>query len=117
MRNILRLSLISALSMSAFAVHADPIEQDTQVRVSAAQTAPLNSLEFKQVRGDYALADGRELQVSGDARHPVAKLGDRRPTALTRVADNQFASADKSMSMTFDPATETVTVRVAKTQM
>lgn len=117
MRTIISLSLFSALTLSAAAAQAASSE-DTQVRVSAAQgSAPLNSLEFKQVRGDYALADGRALQVSGDARHPVAKLGDNRATALTRVGDNQFASADKSMSMTFDPATETVTVKVAKTQM
>ena len=114
MRPIIPLAFFSAMTLAAVSAGAAPPDQDsdTRVHVTAFQHAgPMNSLEFREVRGDYALADGRELQILGDARRPYAKLGDRRPVALTRIADNRFAAVDRSISMTFDPATETVTVR------
>lgn len=114
MRPFISLALFSAMTLAAAGASAAPADQDSDARVhvTAFQHAgPMNSLEFKEVRGDYALADGRELQILGDARRPYAKLGDHRPIALTRIADNQFAAVDRSISMTFDPATETVTVK------
>jgi hypothetical protein len=114
MRFLTPLALFSTIALVAVNAGAAPPDQDADARVhvTAFQHAgPMNSLEFKGVRGDYALADGRELQILGDARRPYVKLGDRRPVALTRIADNQFAAADRSISMTFDPAHETVTVK------
>lgn len=115
MRNpLIPLALFSVAALAAGIANAAPPEQDNDARVHVTafqHTGPMNSLEFKEVRGDYALADGRELQILGDARRPYAKLGERRPVALMRIADNQFATVDRSVSMTFDPATETVTVK------
>lgn len=100
------LTLIAAatLSLSALAAPAAPAMGDAampSVHVVAGPAYKLRPFEYDGVQGHYALADGRNLRVSGEHRKLYAELGSDK-FEIVPVARNVFASRDDSVRLAFD---------------
>ena len=78
-----------------------------RVNVVGAQPkhVPLQFMAFDRVQGDYELADGRVLSVTGKGkgkeRKLYADLGDG-PVEMVHVGKNRFEGRDRNVRISFD---------------
>jgi hypothetical protein len=61
----------------------------------------LPTAQFAQMRGEYRLTDGRQLNVEGPRTRPMVALDDRAPVALLPAGADRFVSADGSFQLAF----------------
>lgn len=103
-----KLLLAASAALLAFNAGAHDIG-DGRVNVVGAQPrhVPLQSLAFERIQGDYELADGRVLRVTGKGdgkqRKLYADLGDG-PVEIVHVGRNRFVGKDKDVRISFDAA-------------
>ena len=73
------------------------------VEICAAPLAarPLDTQQFDQLRGRYAMADGSVLRIGGTRRHPVAVIDDAAPVMLHTTANASLVSDDGRVRIDF----------------
>lgn len=81
-----------------------------RVEVAGASVPLPDAATMSAMTGDFALADGRRLQVSRPGLHLIAAVGKRWGVALEPVAPNRFASRDGRLVVAFDAGYDTLTV-------
>lgn len=105
----------ATLSLSSFAAPQGAAKPVVEVR-SSHQQVPMPAFAYDRVQGEYALEDGRTLQVAGklDAgkRTLYADLGDG-PVELIHVGKKRFVAVGQDLSLRFqgDRIPDTVFVR------
>lgn len=106
----MRTKLLLAASAALFTLNASAHDiGDGRVNVVGAQPkhVPLQSMAFDRVQGDYELADGRVLSVTGKGkgkeRKLYADLGDG-PVELVHVGKHRFVGTGKDVRISFDAA-------------
>ncbi len=106
----MRTKLLLAASTALLAVNAGAHDIGAgRVNVVGAQPrhVPLQSLAFDRIQGDYQLADGRVLSVTGKVdgkqRKLYADLGDG-PVEIVHVGRNRFVGTDKDVRISFEAA-------------
>jgi hypothetical protein len=112
----LTLAGLSALSQpsppSAPAPSAASVPPDQTVTVTA-PTVPITlpapvyviaSREFEPLRGQYALADGRTLTVSGRPKRMKAQIEGLPPAELVAASPSVLVARNRQMSLTFRQA-------------
>ena len=107
----MRTKLLLAASAALFTLNASAHDiGDGRVNVVGAQPkqVPLQSMAFDRVKGNYELADGRVLSVTGKGkgkqRKLYADLGDG-PVEMVHVGRNRFVGADRDVRISFDAPT------------
>jgi len=105
----------ATLSLSSVAAPQGAAKPVVEVR-SSHQQVPMPAFAYDRVQGEYALEDGRTLQVAGrlDAgkRTLYADLGDG-PVELVHVGSKRFVAVGTDLSLRFqgDRIPDTVFVR------
>ena len=79
---------------------------------AAASSFELHGDDFERVRGEYVLADGRAVWLSGTRRHPRIEFDDGRSQDLQALTATEFVSNDGCTRVSFDP--HAVRVRVTR---
>lgn len=104
----MRTKLLLAASAALLSLNAGAHDiGNGRVNVVGAQPkhVPLQSMAFDRVQGDYELADGRVLSVTGKGkgkqRKLYADLGDG-PVEMVHVGKNRFVGAGKDVRISFD---------------
>jgi hypothetical protein len=109
----LTLAGLSALSQppgSASSASSAPPDQTVTVTAPAASiTLPapvyvIASREFESLRGQYALADGRTLIVSGRPKRMKAQIEGQLPTELVAASSSVLVARNRQMSLSFRQA-------------
>lgn len=112
----LTLAGLSALSQpsppSAPAPSAASVPPDQTVTVTApavpitlpAPVYVIASREFEPLRGQYALADGRTLTVSGRPKRMKAQIEGLPPAELVAASPSVLVARNRQMSLTFRQA-------------
>ena len=112
----LTLAGLSALSQpsppSAPAPSAASVPPDQTVTVTApavpitlpAPVYVIASREFEPLRGQYALADGRTLTVSGRPKRMKAEIEGLPPAELVAASPSVLVARNRQMSLTFRQA-------------
>ena len=112
----LTLAGLSALSQpsppSAPAPSAASVPPDQAVTVTApavpitlpAPVYVIASREFEPLRGQYALADGRTLTVSGRPKRMKAQIEGLPPAELVAASPSVLVARNRQMSLTFRQA-------------
>ena len=112
----LTLAGLSALSQpsppSAPAPSAASVPPDQTVTVTApavpitlpAPVYVIASREFESLRGQYALADGRTLTVSGRPKRMKAQIEGLPPAELVAASPSVLVARNRQMSLTFRQA-------------
>jgi len=104
--------LITLLGLSlSQASWAMPQVQVNSPRLGAGATG----LDFSALRGSYVLHNGMPLNLSGSARRPQARLGDRPTVTLVATAPDTFEAADGSLRLVFDAHANGVATEVRVT--
>ncbi|MEI6027883.1 MAG: hypothetical protein WCT47_14465 [Betaproteobacteria bacterium] len=62
------------------------------------------SREFESLRGQYALADGRTLIVSGRPKRMKAQIEGQLPTELVAASSSVLVARNRQMSLSFRQA-------------
>jgi len=121
-KNIMRIkhiALFAAVAAVSFSSGAAPQTTDNEVvkvRAPNVKQVRMAPFMYDRVQGEYALEDGRVLQVSGklngSQRALYADLGDG-PVELVHVGSKRFVAVDRELSLRFqgDRIPETVFVR------
>lgn len=106
----MRTKLLLAASAALLTLNASAHDVgDGRVNVVGAQPkhVPLQFMAFDRVQGDYELADGRVLSVTGKGkgkdRKLYADLGDG-PVEMVHVGKNRFVGTSKDVRISFDAA-------------
>lgn len=115
---IKHIALFAAVAAVSFSSGAAPQTTDNEVKVRAPNVKQVMMAPFMydRVQGEYALEDGRVLQVKGKIgggqRALYADLGDG-PVELIHVGKKRFVAVDRDLSLRFqgDRIPETVFVR------
>lgn len=114
-KHIALFAAAATLSLSSFAEQQGAADPVVQVR-SSLQQVPMPAFLFDRVQGEYALEDGRVLQVSSK-REPgkrtlYADLG-QGPVELIHVGKKRYVAVGQDLSMRFqgDKIPDTVFVR------
>ncbi len=99
-----KLLLAASAALVTFNAGAHDIGEG-RVNVVGAQPkhVPLQSLAFDRIQGDYQLADGRVLSVTGKQRKLYADLGDG-PVEIVHVGRNRFVGTNQNVRISFDAA-------------
>ena len=111
----LTLAGLSALSQppqapaSAAAPSSAPPDQTVTVTATAPITLPapvyvIASREFEPLRGQYALADGRTLTVSGRPKRMRAQIDGLPPAELVAASPSVLVARNRQMSLSFRQA-------------
>ena len=114
-KHIALLAATAVISLSAVAAPQGTAKPVVEVR-SSHQQVPMPAFAYDRVQGEYALEDGRTLQVSGklDGRKRTlyADLGDGQ-VELIHVGKKRFVAVGKDLSLRFqgDRIPDTVFVR------
>lgn len=105
----------ATLSLSSVAAPQGAVKPIVEVR-SSHQQVRMPAFAFDRVQGEYALEDGRTLQVAGklegSKRTLYADLGDG-PVELIHVGSKRFVAVGRDLSLRFqgDKIPDTVFVR------
>lgn len=70
---------------------------------AAASSFELHGDEFERVRGEYVLADGHAVWLSGTRRHPRIEFDDGRTQDLQALSATEFVASDRCTRVSFDP--------------
>ena len=62
----------------------------------------LHGGDFDNLRGEYAMADGRVARIVGTRRHPQLDLDDGPVRALLALSATELVSADGCLHVTFE---------------
>ena len=114
-KHIALFAAAATLSLSTFAAPQGIEKPIVEVR-SSHQQVPMPAFAFDRVQGEYALEDGRILEVEGKVegrkRTLYADLGDG-PVELIHVGKKRFVAVGKDLSLRFqgDRIPDTVFVR------
>jgi len=114
-KHIALFAATAVISVSALAAPQGATKPVVEVR-SSHQQVPMPAFAYDRVQGEYALEDGRTLQVAGklDAgkRTLYADLGEG-PVELIHVGKKRFVAVGKDLSLRFqgDRIPDTVFVR------
>ena len=111
----LTLAGLSALSQppqasaSAAVPSSAPPDQTVTVTATAPITLPapvyvIASREFEPLRGQYALADGRTLTVSGRPKRMRAQIDGLPPAELVAASPSVLVARNRQMSLSFRQA-------------
>ncbi|PWF48800.1 hypothetical protein [Massilia glaciei] len=99
MKQILLLSLLAGLSLTATAQSA----QDTSVYIrgydAPAKTYPVYLTNFDRYKGAYDLSNGEVLSLRQHGRQMFATVGDRPEKELVAISRNVFVLKDKGLKM------------------
>ena len=103
----------SASGASAAALTAAPPDQTVSVTATAPITLPapvyvIASREFEPLRGQYALADGRTLTVSGRPKRMKAQIDGLPPAELVAASPSVLVARNRQMSLSFRQADNVV---------
>jgi hypothetical protein len=106
----MRTQLVLAAGATLLSLNATAHDVGTE-RVSVVGAQPkavaMAPMAFDRVQGDYRLADGRVLSVTGKGagkeRKLYADLGDG-PVEMVHVGKNRFVGAGKDVRISFDAA-------------
>jgi hypothetical protein len=115
--SVLTLIAAAAVSSAASAAPANTNVDATvaKVAVSAHGTYKPSQSELEDVRGTYALEDGRTLLVNARQNHLYADLGGGR-IEIVPVARNAFASRDDAVRVVFNSSDDPTEVKVSTAQ-
>lgn len=99
----------SASGASAAALTSAPPDQTVTVTATAPITLPapvyvIASGEFEPLRGQYALADGRTLTVSGRPKRMKAQIDGLPPAELVAASPSVLVARNRQMSLSFRQA-------------
>ena len=114
-KHIALFAAAATLSLSSVAAPQGIEKPVVEVR-SSHQQVPMPAFAYDRVQGEYALEDGRTLQVEGkraDGKRTLyADLGDG-PVELIHVGKKRFVAVGKDLSLRFqgDRIPDTVFVR------
>lgn len=72
----------------------------------------LHGDEFDRVRGDYTLADGHVVSVTGTRRHPRIEFDDGRARALRALSPTEFVGEDDCLRLEFEAHANATVTRV-----
>lgn len=114
-KHIALFAAAATLSLSSIAAPQGAAKPVVEVR-SSHQQVPMPAFAYDRVQGEYALEDGRILQVSGKLdggkRTLYADLGDG-PVELIHVGKKRFVAVGKDLGLRFqgERVTDTVFVR------
>lgn len=122
MRTLITTSLLTAMTLSgaAMAAPAVPLDAGSQDLAQHAVANPrfrLSAAQYKALQGDYAMSDGRTLNVSSEGRKLFAELAGHARTELIPTGSNTFSARGEDMIVTFDNQglmTNDVTVTLPK---
>ena len=104
------LSVLSQPSQPLPSAASAPPDQTVTVTAPAAPIslpAPvyvMASREFETLRGQYALADGRTLTVSGRPKRMKAQIEGLPPTELVAASPSMLVARNRQMSLNFRQA-------------
>lgn len=114
-KHIALFAATAAISVSAMAAPQGAAKPVVEVR-SSHQQVQMPPFAFDRVQGEYALEDGRTLQVAGKLdggkRTLYADLGDG-PVELIHIGSKRFVAVGRDLSLRFqgDRIPDTVFVR------
>jgi hypothetical protein len=101
MRTLVLLPLAFALVYTTST--AGPFSGDVQLRREPGQTYQPRPMEAAEVTGVYGLDNGETVKISVERRRLYAQIGLRAPIQLVPVAEHQFVSVDRQVTLQFKP--------------
>ncbi len=83
---------------------------------AAASSFELHGDDFERVRGEYVLADGHVMRLSGTRRHPRVEFDDGRAEALRALSATKFVADGVCMRVVFEAHANATVTRVRVTR-
>lgn len=99
MKNLILASLLSALSLAAFAQN-ESVTVSVSGQKNIVRSMPTD--EFGKFTGSYELADGRSLALFSRGLKKYAKLNGEAWHEIAATSSHSFVSLDKHLEMTID---------------
>lgn len=110
MRTFACISLIAVLTPAVCAAASpqeaaapDRVLSEIQVRAPVTKTWYMNPAALSEIRGTYALSNGRSLRLENMRGKLFADLNQRGLTELVPVAENTFVSKDRDIALEYKP--------------
>lgn len=100
LKHIALFSASAILSLSALAAPQSGPDV-VEVRANQPQQVQMAPFIYDRAQGEYALEDGRRLNVTGRDRSLYADLGDG-PIELIHVGKNRFVAVGKDVRLRFE---------------
>ena len=83
---------------------------------AAASSFELHGDDFERVRGEYVLADGHVMRLSGTRRHPHVEFDGGGSQALRASSATEFVGEDGCTRVTFEAHANATVMRVRVTR-
>lgn len=102
--------LLLAAALAAPLAWAQTPESRQRIEVAGTAVPLPDAATLAAMTGDFALSDGRRLQVSRPGLHLMVAVGKRWAVALEPVGPDRFASRDGRLQLRFDPGYDSLTL-------